>query len=54
MISRKTGVKTLVSLPVLALLTQFAFAATPAEHGSETMRDYQAGGGSPLANVPMH
>ncbi len=37
MISRKTGVKTLVSLPVLALLTQFAFAATPAEHGSETM-----------------
>ena len=54
MILRKTGVKTLVSLPVLALLTQFAFAATPAEHGSETMRDYQAGGGSPLANVPMH
>ena len=54
MISRKTGVKTLVSLPVLALLTQFAFAGTPAEHGSETMRDYQAGGGSPLANVPMH
>jgi nitrite reductase (NO-forming)/hydroxylamine reductase len=54
MISRKTGVKPLISLPVLALLTQFAFAATPAEHGSETMRDYQAGGGSPLANVPMH
>jgi len=52
--SRKTGVKPLISLPVLALLTQFAFAATPAEHGSETMRDYQAGGGSPLANVPMH
>jgi len=54
MISRKTGVKPLISLPVLALLTQFALAATPAEHGSETMRDYQAGGGSPLANVPMH
>ncbi|WP_150428062.1 nitrite reductase [Dechloromonas sp. CZR5] len=54
MISRKTGVRTLVSLPVLALLTQLAFAETPAEHGSGTMRDYQAGGGSPLAAVPMH
>ncbi|MDE2440610.1 MAG: c-type cytochrome [Betaproteobacteria bacterium] len=54
MISRKTGVSTLVSLPVLALLTQLAFAETPAEHGSGTMRDYQAAGGSPLATVPMH
>ncbi|HLO64816.1 MAG TPA: cytochrome D1 domain-containing protein [Azonexus sp.] len=54
MISRKSGVKTLVSLPVLALLTQLAFAETPAEHGSGTMRDYQAGGGSPLAAVPLH
>ena len=54
MISRKTGAKTLVGLPLLALLTQLAFAETPAEHGSGTMRDYQAGGGSPLATVAMH
>ncbi len=54
MISRKTGVKTLVSLSAAALLTHLAFAGTPSEHGSETMRDYQAGGGSPLAGVAMH
>ena len=54
MISRKRGVKTLVGLSAVALLTHLAFAGTPSEHGSETMRDYQAGGGSPLASVPMH
>lgn len=54
MISRKTGARTLVSVPMLALLTQLAFAETPVEHGSGTMRDYQAGGGSPLAAVAMH
>ena len=41
-------------MSISALVTHLAFAATPAEHGSETMRDYQAGGGSPLAEVPMH
>ena len=54
MISRKPRVKILVSLSAAALLTHLAFAGTPAEHGSETMRDYQAAGGSPLAAVPMH
>ena len=54
MIARKRGVKTLLGLSAVALLTHLAFAGTPSEHGSETMRDYQAGGGSPLASVPMH
>ena len=54
MISRKFRRNGLAALSISALVTQLAFAATPAEHGSETMRDYQAGGGSPLAEVPMH
>ena len=44
----------LAAIPALALAMQFAFAGTPESHGDATMRDYQAGGGSPLASVPMH
>ena len=54
MISRKFRRNGLAALSISALVTHLAFAETPAEHGSETMRDYQAGGGSPLAEVPMH
>ena len=50
----------LAALPAMALSFQCAFAepsataAAQAEHGDSTMREYQASGGSPLANVPMH
>ncbi|WP_287874110.1 nitrite reductase [Azospira sp.] len=44
----------LAAIPALAFAVQFAFAGTPESHGDATMRDYQAGGGSPLASVPMH
>jgi len=44
----------LAALPALALAVQFAFAQAPAAHGDGTLRDYQTGGGSPLANIPMH
>ena len=50
----------LAALPAMALAFQCAFAepsakaAAQAEHGDSTMREYQASGGSPLANVPMH
>lgn len=50
----------LAALPAMALAFQCAFAepsakaAAEAEHGDSTMREYQASGGSPLANVPMH
>jgi nitrite reductase (NO-forming)/hydroxylamine reductase len=54
MISRNFKRNGLAALSVLATLVQFAFAETPAEHGSGTMRDYQAAGGSPLADVKMH
>jgi nitrite reductase (NO-forming)/hydroxylamine reductase len=54
MISRNSKRNGLAALSVLATLVQFAFAETPAEHGSGTMRDYQAAGGSPLADVKMH
>jgi nitrite reductase (NO-forming) / hydroxylamine reductase len=54
MISKKLKHSGLVALPLLAMLVQFAFAETPAVHGDETMRDYQAAGGSPLADVKMH
>jgi nitrite reductase (NO-forming)/hydroxylamine reductase len=54
MIFNKAHSKGLLGLSLLAMLTQLAFADTPAAHGNETMRDYQAGGGSPLATVPMH
>jgi nitrite reductase (NO-forming)/hydroxylamine reductase len=54
MFLNKTHRRGLVGLSLLAMLTQFALAETPTAHGNETMRDYQAGGGSPLANVPMH
>ena len=54
MISRKFRSNGLAALPILAVLTQIAFAQTPAAHGDETMREYQTAGGSPLANVPMH
>ncbi|MBA3995563.1 MAG: nitrite reductase [Candidatus Accumulibacter sp.] len=46
--------KRLAALSALALTFQIAFAETPAAHGDATMRDYQAGGSSPLAKVPMH
>ena len=54
MISNKFKRGSLFALPLMALLLGSAFAETPAEHGSGTMRDYQAGGGSPLAGVAMH
>lgn len=54
MSSRKFKHSGLVVLPLLAMLTQFAFAETPAAHGDGAMRDYQAAGGSPLADVKMH
>ena len=54
MISNKFKKGSLFALPLMALLLGSAFAETPAEHGSGTMRDYQAGGGSPLAGVAMH
>ena len=54
MISKKFKRGSLFALPLMALLLGSAFAETPAEHGSGTMRDYQAGGGSPLAGVAMH
>lgn len=48
----------LAALSAMALAFQCAFAEAPApaqvEHGDNTMREYQAAGGSPLANVPMH
>ena len=50
----------LAALSAMALAFQCAFAepsakaAAEAEHGDSTMREYQASGGSPLANVPMH
>ena len=43
-----------MALPILAMLVQFAFAETPAAHGDSAMRDYQAAGGSPMADVKMH
>jgi nitrite reductase (NO-forming)/hydroxylamine reductase len=54
MISRKFTRRSLTILPLLAMLAQFAVAETPAAHGDETLRDYQAAGGSPLAAVAMH
>ena len=54
MIFNKAHRKGLLGLSLIAVLTQLAFAETPTAHGDETMRDYQAGGGSPLASVPMH
>ena len=54
MISRKFRHNVRFALPVLAVLTQFAFAQAPAAHSDGTMRDYQTAGGSPLAAVPMH
>lgn len=54
MISRKFRRNGLAALAISALVTNLAFAETPTEHGSETMRDYQAAGGSPLSEVPMH
>ncbi len=54
MISNKFKKGSLFTLPLMALLLGSAFAETPAEHGSGTMRDYQSGGGSPLAGVAMH
>ena len=43
-----------MALPLLAALVQFAFAETPAAHGDGAMRDYQAAGGSPMADLKMH
>jgi nitrite reductase (NO-forming)/hydroxylamine reductase len=43
-----------VALPVLALACQLALAQTPAPHSDGTMHEYQAAGGSPLADVPLH
>ncbi len=54
MISRKFKRSGLAALPLLAMLAQFALAGTPAAHGDGAMRDYQAAGGSPLADVKMH
>lgn len=54
MISRNFRQSGLAGLLVSVLASQLVFAETPAEHGSNTMRDYQAGGGSPLASVAMH
>lgn len=54
MISRKFKRGGLAALPLLAMLVQFAFAETPAAHGDGAMRDYQAAGGSPLADVKLH
>ena len=54
MITRNSKRNGLVALSVLAMSMQFAFAETPAAHGDGAMRDYQAAGGSPLADVKMH
>ena len=54
MISRKFKRSSLAALPLLAALVQFAFAETPAAHGDSAMRDYQAAGGSPMADLKMH
>jgi len=54
MISRKFKRSGLAALPLLAALVQFAFAETPAAHGDSAMRDYQAAGGSPMADLKMH
>ena len=54
MISKKFKRSSLMALPLLATLVQFAFAETPAAHGDSAMRDYQSAGGSPLADVKMH
>ncbi|QRM18441.1 nitrite reductase [Dechloromonas sp. TW-R-39-2] len=54
MISTKYKRSSLMALPLLAALVQFAFAETPAAHGDGAMRDYQSAGGSPLADVKMH
>ena len=58
MISRDFKYFRMAALSAMALAFQCAFAEPPAtapvEHGDSTMREYQATGGSPLANVPMH
>ena len=54
MITRNSKRNGLVALSVLAMSMQFVFAETPAAHGDGAMRDYQAAGGSPLADVKMH
>ena len=54
MISRRFKRSGLAAGPLLAALVQFAFAETPAAHGAGAMRDYQAAGGSPMADVKMH
>ena len=46
--------KRLAALSALAFALQPVFADMPAAHGDATMRDYQAGGSSPLAQVAMH
>lgn len=44
----------LAALPVLAMVFQLAFAEAPTtKHMDAASHDYQAKGGSPLANVPM-
>jgi nitrite reductase (NO-forming)/hydroxylamine reductase len=53
MISRTFKRGSLAVLTLMAMLVQSAFAETPAAHGDSAMRDYQAAGGSPLANVKM-
>ncbi|MDY0011858.1 MAG: cytochrome D1 domain-containing protein [Rhodocyclaceae bacterium] len=53
MISRNFRRFRLAALPVMAMCFQLAFAQ-PAIHGDSTMKEYQAAGGSPLSDVPMH
>ena len=54
MISRNFKRYRLAAVPALTMLCQLAFAQAPTTHGDSTMRDYQAAGGSPLAEVKMH
>ncbi len=58
MISRNSKRYHLAALPVLTMLCQLAFAEAPVTppvaHGDSTLVEYEAAGGSPLANVPMH
>ncbi len=54
MISRDIKRFRLAALPALAIVFQLAFAEAPAQkHMDAASHDYQAKGGSPLANVPM-
>ncbi|MBN8462224.1 MAG: c-type cytochrome [Dechloromonas sp.] len=54
MISRNFKRYHLAAAPALTMLCHLAFAQAPTTHGDTTMQEYQAAGGSPLADVKMH